>query len=79
MRPYGYGADGWNWGAALLMMAVMGLVVAGVIVAIVYAIVYAVRGATRAGERDAPHGAGEDRALATLRERYARGEIDHAE
>lgn len=79
MRPYWNGADGWSWGAALLTMVIMGLVVAGVIVAIIYAIVYAVRGASRMGGSDVPPGVGEDRALATLRERYARGEIDHAE
>ena len=71
MRYYGYG---WNWVGALIMMVFMALFMAGIIIVIIYAL----RGIGRAPHRWAEE-PGEDRALATLRERYARGEIDDEE
>ncbi len=63
-------------GMGLLGMVFILALLAGVIAAIVYF----ARGAGR-GERmpDGSRGVTEDRALAALRERYARGEIDRAE
>ena len=72
MGPYWGGGNGV---IALIMMAVMFLFMAGVIVAILGAI----RGFTHSAHPAIPGQTVEDRALAVLRERYARGEIDHAE
>ncbi|MHB8647521.1 MAG: SHOCT domain-containing protein [Thermomicrobiales bacterium] len=71
----GYYRDGSNWVAFAIMMAVMFLFMAGIIAVIVYAI----RGFSRNEWSGPPRGPAEDRALALLRERYARGEIDHDE
>ncbi len=72
-----YNNNGWGggWGPMLIGMTLMLLFW----VAVIFVVVYAIRtfghdGRTRQGSDPA-----EDRALATLRERYARGEIDHAE
>jgi len=48
-------------------------------VAVIFVVVYAIRAVGRDGRTRTGSDATEDRALATLRERYARGEIDHAE
>ena len=61
----------WMWGAWGLGMMVMMLVVWGLVIA---GIVLAVRWLAGQGK-----GSREDRALDTLRERYARGEIDKDE
>jgi putative membrane protein len=66
------GWDGWGGGPA--MFGPGRLVWWGLIVV---AIVLLVRWLTNTGR--ARSGAGEDRALAILRERYARGEIDKSE
>ncbi len=71
MRYYGYG---WNWISALVMMLFMALIIAGIIILIITAL----RGIGRA-PRHWAEWPGEDRALAVLRERYARGEIDDEE
>ena len=71
----GYYQNGWNWIAVVIMMAFMFLFMAGVVAVIVYAI----RGFTRGQHPSTSDGPTEDRALAVLRERYARGEIDHTE
>jgi len=71
----GYYRDGWNWVAVAIMMAFMFLFMAGIIAVIVYAI----RGFSRGPYSPASNHPVEDRALASLRERYARGEIDHDE
>lgn len=70
-----YNNNGWGWGPMLIGMTLMLLFW----VAVIFVVVYAIRtfghdGRTRQGSDPA-----EDRALAMLRERYARGEIDHAE
>jgi len=70
-----YYGNGWNWVIALIMMALMMLFMAGIIAVIVYAI----RGFARGSYSPTLNNPVEDRALATLRERYARGDIDHAE
>jgi putative membrane protein len=74
---YGYlGGAAWGWGVlgtALTLLLWGGLILG---------IVWLVRGGLGAGERPAlprPPQPPEDRALAILRERYARGEIDSAE
>ncbi len=73
----GYYNDGgsWGWGPMLIGMTLMLLFW----VAVIFVVVYAIR--TFGHDGRARHGGdpAEDRALATLRERYARGEIDHAE
>ncbi len=71
----GYYQNGWNWVAVAIMVAFMVLFMAGIIAVIVYAI----RGSARGSYFPTPNNPVEDRALATLHERYARGEIDHAE
>ncbi len=71
MMYYGYGG---NWIGAIVMMVFMALIMAGIVVAIVYAL----RAIGRDSQRGAT-GSGDDPALATLRERYARGEIDESE
>ena len=66
---------GWGWGPMLIGMTVMLLFWVAVVLVVVYAIrTFGHDSRTRNGSD-----AAEDRALATLRERYARGEIDHAE
>ncbi len=66
---------GWGWGPMLIGMTVMLLFWVAVVLVVVYAIrTFGHDSHTRNGSD-----AAEDRALATLRERYARGEIDHAE
>ena len=74
MMP-GYYGGGWNWVAFVIMMVFMALIPAGIVVAIVFAI----RGIAGDGRTPYRGGPDEDRALALLRERYARGEIDHEE
>ncbi len=71
----GYYQSGWNWIAVVVMMAFMFLFFAGIVAVIAYAI----RGGMRGSHPNTPGGPVEDRALTTLRERYARGEIDHTE
>ena len=71
MMYYGYG---WNWFGAIVMLVFMALVIAGIIIAILYAVRAIGRDTQRWPERP-----GEDQALATLRERYARGDIDENE
>jgi len=61
---YGYGYGGW-WGLVMVLFWV--LVIAGIVALVVWLV------RQEQGQRG-PAG-GEDRALATLRERYARGEI----
>ncbi len=72
-----YNNNGWGggWGPMLIGMTLMLLFW----VAVIFVVVYAIR--TFGHDGRARHGGdpAEDRALATLRERYARGEIDHAE
>ncbi len=63
-------------GGCLAGMGLMGLAALALLAAAVAGFVYLLR-TTRAGG-GAP-AVGEDRALALLRERYARGEIDHTE
>jgi putative membrane protein len=61
----------WMWSAGGMVMMLMMLVFWALVIA---AIVVGIRWITRAGR-----GVGGDRALAILRERYARGEIDREE
>jgi len=71
----GYYNNGWGWGPMLIGMTLMLLFWVAVILVVVYAIrTLGHDSRTRNGSN-----AAEDRALATLRERYARGEIDHDE
>lgn len=70
-----YYHNGWNWVAVAIMMAFMFLVMAGIIAVIVYAI----RSFSRSEWSGPSRGPSEDRALATLRERYARGDVDYTE
>ncbi len=66
---------GWGWGPMLIGMTLMLLFWVAVILVVVYAIrTWGHESRMRNGDN-----AAEDRALATLRARYARGEIDHAE
>lgn len=70
-----YHNNGWGWGPMLIGMTLMLLFWLAVILVVVYAIrTWGHDSRTRQGSDGT-----EDRALATLRERYARGEIDHAE
>ncbi|MHB8644472.1 MAG: SHOCT domain-containing protein [Thermomicrobiales bacterium] len=71
----GYYQNGWNWVAVVIMMAFMFLFMAGVVAVIVYAI----RGFARGPHPTMSDGPTEDWALSVLRERYARGEIDHTD
>lgn len=73
----GYYHDGWGWGwgPTLIGMTLMLLFWVAVIPVVVYVVrTFGHDGRPRRGAEVA-----EDHALATLRERYARGEIDHAE
>lgn len=65
------GCIGGMWG-----MGLFGLLLVAGLVGIVLAIVYAAR---RSGRADAGPDASGDGALATLRERFARGELDSEE
>ncbi len=67
-------------GGCMAGMGLMGLLGLGLLAGLAVGLVYLARGSGR-GERAAlaGYGADEDRALALLRERYARGEIDEAE
>lgn len=69
----GYYENGWGGGVGVAMMAMMFLFMAGIIAVIVYAI----RSASHGEWNNAPRVPAADGALAVLRERYARGEIDH--
>ena len=61
-------------------MGLMGLLGLLLLAGLAACLVYLTRGSGRGGQTvTAGGGADEDRALALLRERYARGEIDHAE
>ncbi len=64
-----------KWVAVAIMMAFMFLFMAGAIAVIFYAI----RSFSRGPYSPASNNPVEDRALAALRERYARSEIDHTE
>lgn len=67
-------------GGCMAGMGLMGLLGLLLLVGLVAGLVYLARGVGRGARAvTAGHGADEDRALALLRERYARGEIDHAE
>lgn len=69
-QPYGPGMMGWDgggWGFGLMHVLWWVFLVVGVVALVRWT-----------GPRHYHHG-GEDRALAILRERYARGEIDKAE
>jgi len=67
-------------GGCVAGMGLMGLVGLVVLLGAIAGLAYLVRGIGRGGQTGIMgQGAGEDRALALLRERYARGEIDHAE
>lgn len=68
MMGYGYGYSGW-WGLVTLLFWV--LAIAGGVALVVWLV--------RQGQGSHPAAGGEDRALATLRERYARGEITQDE
>jgi putative membrane protein len=74
-RPWEWGPGmhpgWWMWGAGGLVMMLMMLVFWGVLIA---AIVFGIRWLVRQGRAEEP-----DRALAILRERYARGEINKEE
>ncbi len=62
------------------MMGVGILLLLGLVAGVIAAVLYVARGAGRgAPVPTAARAAGEDRALATLRERFAHGEIDRAE
>ena len=64
-------------GVGMGLMTLVGLVF---LVGVSAGLVYLARGFGRGGQvLSAGGGVGEDRALALLRERYARGELDHAE
>lgn len=75
MPYYNDNGWGWGWGPMLIGMTLMLLFW----VAVIFVVVYAIRAFGRDGHTRSGSDAAEDRALATLRERYARGEIDHAE
>ena len=68
MGGYGYGYAGW-WG--LIMLLFWLLVIAGGVALVVWLV--------RQGQGSHPAAGGDDRALATLRERYARGELTQDE
>ncbi len=70
---FGYG---WGGGLGGWVMMLGGLVL---LVAIVLLVVWGVNSASRPGQGAAPRDAGPDRALAILRERFARGELSEAE
>lgn len=65
----------WGWGWGLLGMVMMLVFWGG----LALLIVYAVRGSLAGPGRQDASRRTEDRALDTLRERYARGEIDRSE
>lgn len=67
-------------GGCVAGMGLMGLVGLVVLLGAIAGLAYLVRGTGRGGQTGLTgQGAPEDRALALLRERYARGEVDHAE
>jgi putative membrane protein len=68
------GSFGWVF---LIALAIQIVFVVGIIVLIALAIRWLVRSSRN--DRYQPSGTGDDGALAVLRERYARGEIDAAE
>ena len=67
MHPLTWSWEAWGLGTMLLMLVFWGLVVVG--------IMFAIRWAVGVGQARATP----DSALTILRERYARGEIDHDE
>ena len=69
---FGYG---WDGGLGGWVMMLGGLVL---LVAIVLLVVWGVSTASRPGQGAASHDAAPDRALAILRERFARGELSEA-
>jgi putative membrane protein len=72
------GFDGGGFGLFFFLAIALQLVfVVGIIVLIALAIRWLVRSSRN--DRYQPSGTGDDGALAVLRERYARGEIDAAE
>ena len=72
------GFDGSGFGLFfLLALAVQLIFIIGIIVLIALAIRWLIRSSRN--DRYQPGAAGDDSALAVLRERYARGEIDAAE
>jgi putative membrane protein len=69
--------SGVGWVVLLIGFAIQIVFVIGIIVLVALAIRWLVRSSRN--DRYQPTAAGEDGALAVLRERYARGEIDAAE
>ncbi len=70
---FGYGWDGGLGGWVMMLGGIV------ILVSIVVLVVWAVNAATRSGQGAAPRDTEPDRALAILRERFARGEISEAE
>ena len=67
-------------GGCMAGMGLMGLLGLLLLAGLVAGLVSLARGSGRGGQTaTAGGGAGEDRALTVLRERYASGEVDHAE
>ncbi len=67
-------------GGCVAGMGMMGLLGLLLLAGLVASLFYLARGFGRGGQAvTAGAGAGEDHALTVLRERYARGEVDHAE
>lgn len=75
-----YGIQSWGWGPMMGVRGFMGIGLVLFLVLLVLAVVWMVKALTRSLRGYAGYApSGEDSGLRILRERYARGEIDHEE